>query len=243
MKCTYCGHENPEGETFCSECGMKLEGAPPAGPPQGVPEQPAAPAPGGGSKGVRCKNCGVMNPEGASVCQSCNQPLRQPPAPPGPTPSAACPSCGFDKNPPTAKFCMSCGSQITPTPPPGPAPTPPPPTPPPAGPPPPGPAPTPPPHPVAKLVLANMKEIPLSGPDNKIGREDFLNAVSPDESKYVSREHIRITYENGRYYIADEGSTNGTKLNGAEIKGQGKRELNNNDEIILAGTITVRFQM
>jgi len=240
MKCAYCNHENPEGETFCSKCGMKLEGAAPAAPPPAAPvQQPPAPAPAPPAqpKGVRCENCGVLNPEGASVCKSCNKPLVQPTAPPPAAPVAAspsvCPSCGFDKNPSTAKFCMSCGKQLTPTPaPPAAAP--------PAAAPPPAPPVS---YPVAKLVLPDMKEIPISGHEEKIGREDLLRVASPEDTKFVSREHLKITYENGRYYIVDEGSTNGTKLNGVEIKGQGKRELNTNDEIVLADTVTVRFQM
>jgi pSer/pThr/pTyr-binding forkhead associated (FHA) protein len=127
---------------------------------------------------------------------------------------------------------MKCGTQIMPAP----APTAPPisPT---------APAAPPPSLPAAKLVLPDMKEIPISGTEKNIGRDDFLKVASPDDAKFISREHLKITYENGRYYIVDERSTNGTKLNGVEIKGQGKRELNANDEIVLADTMKVRFQM
>jgi hypothetical protein len=249
MKCKYCNHENPEGEVFCADCGMKLEGASPAASPPPAPVQPPEPAVPAEPGGVRCENCGVMNPVGAATCSNCSQPFAKPTeppvsAPPG-QPPAVCPQCGFDKNPPTAKFCMSCGAQITPAAPPGQVPPPagpPPPAPPGQVPPPAGPPPPAPPHPAAKLVLPNMKEIPISGPGKRLGREDFLLVMSPEEAKFISREHLEITYENGRYYIADENSTNGTILNGVEIKGQGKKELNVNDEIVLADTVKVRFQ-
>ena len=208
MKCSYCGKENLEGEKFCSNCGMKLEPVAPSAPPVAPPTPSAQ---------VRCENCGMINPVGASVCAGCNRPLGEP-AQPG-----VCPHCGFDRNPPTAKFCMNCGTQIAveeqPAPPP--------------------PAPA---VPGARLVLPSAREIALSEPEVTIGRGDFLQELSPEEAKYLSREHIRITYENGKYYILDEGSTNGTKLNGLEIKEQGKKELNDNDEIVLADTITVTFQ-
>lgn len=218
MKCSYCGKENVEGEKFCSNCGMKLElsapGAPvgPVGPVAPVGPVPSAPS----APQVRCENCGMMNPAGAAVCAGCNQPLGEP-AQPG-----VCPHCGFDKNPLTAKFCMNCGTQIAVEEQPPPAP----------------PAVV----PGARLVLPSAREIALSEPEVIIGRGDFLQEISPEEAKYLSREHLKITYEDGKYYILDEGSTNGTKLNGLEIKEQGKKELNDNDEIVLADTVTVRFQ-
>ncbi|MBU7048562.1 MAG: zinc ribbon domain-containing protein [Theionarchaea archaeon] len=162
---------------------------------------------------VRCSNCGFMNSQGVSVCQNCNQPLA---AGSEPVPGM-CPHCGFDKNPSTAKFCMNCGNQI--------------------------PVEVAPQQPAAKLVLPSMREIILSEPETNIGRGDFLQEISPEETKYLSREHLTILYEDGKYYILDEKSTNGTKLNGLGITGQGKKELNDNDTIVLADTVTAVFHM
>ncbi len=258
MKCSYCGEENPEGELFCSKCGMKIEAV--MGAPE--PERPEPPEP---EPGKRCENCGYVNPEGASVCKGCNQPLEEllpeplrvcpscgfdknpepakfcmscgaqlpepitpePAVEPEPVPLGVCPSCGFDKNPESAKFCMSCGAQL-PAPAPAVEPVEPEPE--------PGPAPA-----LAKLVLPNSREIPISDPERIIGRGDFLQDLSPEEAKFISREHLTIICENEKYYITDEESTNGTTLNGTQIKGQGKQELTDNDEIALADTITVTF--
>jgi hypothetical protein len=232
MKCGYCGQENPEGELFCSNCGMKLEGGPPApaAPPLPTGEpveqieeaehiEPTEPVkhvePATGKPGVRCENCGMMNPEGASVCAGCNQPLKKVPG--------VCPHCGFDKNPDNAKFCMSCGMQLSiedeET------------------------SPLQPEMPEVKLVLPNKREILLCEPETIIGRGDFLQEVSTKEAKYISREHLTIFFEDKKFYILDENSTNGTKLNGVEIKGSGKKELKNNDRIVLADTINVTFNM
>jgi pSer/pThr/pTyr-binding forkhead associated (FHA) protein len=142
------------------------------------------------------------------------------PAPaPAEAPEGVCPSCGYDKNPEHAQFCMNCGAQL-------PAPEPELPT---------EPAP-------AKLVLSNAREIVIAERKNIIGRGDFLQDLSPEEAKFLSREHITIMYEDEKYYITDENSTNGTTLNGTQIKGQGKQELIDNDEIALADTITVTFR-
>ena len=206
MKCSYCGHENLEGELYCSECGMKLEG---------VPSFELGPE----LKGVRCEHCGVINPKGASVCKGCTRPLVQKRVS-EPT-LRVCPHCGFDKNPVTAKFCMNCGGEMVPD------------------------TQQVPPlvQPVAKLVLPTMKEIIISEIEKAIGRSDFLEIIPAEDAKYISREHLKIIFENGRYYILDEKSANGTKLNGVEIRGRGKKEVNNNDEIVLANTVWLKFRI
>jgi hypothetical protein len=209
MKCSYCGQETPEGELFCSNCGMKLGGEPGV-PPPAQPAPSALVEPGG----VRCENCGMMNPQGASVCAGCNQPLKEPV--PG-----VCPQCGFDKNPENAKFCMNCGVQLPVEEEISPRPT----------------------MPAAKLVLPSTREILVTEQETIIGRGDFLQEMSPEEAKYVSREQLTIFFEDEKYYVLDENSTNGTKLNGVEIKGSGKKELKDNDRIVLADTIKVIFNV
>ena len=170
---------------------------------------------------VRCENCGFMNPAGVSECQGCGEPMELVPEKKG-----VCPHCGFDRNPETAKFCMNCGNKLAPE---EPAPVS---------------APIPEPEPVqfARLVLPNSREVALSEPEEYIGRADFLQELSPEEAKYISREHLKILYEDGKYYILDEKSTNGTKLNGSDITGQGKKELKDNDTIVLADTVTATFR-
>lgn len=223
MKCAYCGNENAEGELYCTSCGMKL-GGPSGAPPPATPK-PSASIPSPGM--IRCADCGFLNPGEASVCQGCGQPLAPtpPPVTPAPTPSGVCPNCGYDKNPSVAKFCMNCGATLMP-----------------AGVPAPAPPPAPAAPPMAKLVLPGAGEIPIPASGKTIGRADFIKLVSPEEAKFVSREHLKIVSEYGKYYIIDEGSTNGTRLNGTEIKELGKKELASNDEIVLGDAITLRFQ-
>jgi pSer/pThr/pTyr-binding forkhead associated (FHA) protein len=97
--------------------------------------------------------------------------------------------------------------------------------------------------PGAKLVLSDTAEIDLGGEEITVGRKDFLQDIPPEEAKFISREHVRIFREDDAYFIVDEGSSNGTTLNGDEIRGRGKKELHHDDEIILADTVTVRFKI
>jgi pSer/pThr/pTyr-binding forkhead associated (FHA) protein len=72
-----------------------------------------------------------------------------------------------------------------------------------------------------------------------LGRTMENDIIVPDS--YVSRKHAKITYEGGGYLIEDVGSTNGTLLNGNEIKGLGKQALKDGDQIQL-GTTLFKFK-
>jgi len=89
----------------------------------------------------------------------------------------------------------------------------------------------------AKMRLPE-REIEITQDETVFGKEDFEGDLPEEELKYISRRikpHFIILQENNRYYIQDDNSTNGTKLNGMEIKGSGRQELKDNDEIILGG--------
>jgi len=51
------------------------------------------------------------------------------------------------------------------------------------------------------------------------------------DSTNVSRDHAEIWIEDNIAFIVDKDSSNGTKVNGAEIKGAGIKQLNNNDTV------------
>jgi len=51
-------------------------------------------------QGVRCPQCGYVNPPGAKFCINCGYMLGK-----------KCPQCGHI-NPPEAKFCMNCGAKL-----------------------------------------------------------------------------------------------------------------------------------
>ncbi len=96
--------------------------------------------------------------------------------------------------------------------------------------------------PPAKLVLPDGGEILLAGNARSFGRHDFEGAMLPENAVYISRQHFNIWYENGKYYIEDRSSTNGTKLNGKEIKGTGRHALSDGDVIELAGKLSIAFR-
>jgi len=57
----------------------------------------------------------------------------------------------------------------------------------------------------------------LSDEEVILGRKSDASIVLPGNT--VSRNHARITHENGQYIITDMGSTNGTMLNGELLVG------------------------
>jgi class 3 adenylate cyclase len=63
--------------------------------------------------------------------------------------------------------------------------------------------------------------------------------LSPDQK--VSRLHGRIWQENGSYWIEDLNSGRGTLLNSTEIKGQGKKEIQTGD-VIVVGNTTIQVE-
>jgi hypothetical protein len=70
-----------------------------------------------------------------------------------------------------------------------------------------------------------------------LGRRDPATGRVPDLDLWpdtaVSRRHARITYRTGRYYLTDLGSTNGTEVNGRELRQQAEQALSAGDEILM----------
>ena len=79
--------------------------------------------------------------------------------------------------------------------------------------------------------------------DFVFGRTDEKSEAVLDlfPDKKVSREHGRIWEEAGSYWIEDLSSKGGTRLNGREIKGEGKHQLHFGD-LIVAGNTTLRLE-
>lgn len=107
------------------------------------------------------------------------------------------------------------------------------------------------PIPRAKVIMPGGSEIILTGNPVFIERSDFDNTLPHDILMCISRQHILITYERGKYYLKDygrdgKGSTNHTKLNGTDIYNKRKKALKDGDKIELAGqpelTMTFRLQ-
>lgn len=70
-----------------------------------------------------------------------------------------------------------------------------------------------------------------------IGRDDTCDVMIPE--RQISRQHIRITWEDQQYYITDLESRNGTWLNGERL--EGTTELYDNDEIHVALAVRLQF--
>jgi len=94
------------------------------------------------------------------------------------------------------------------------------------------------------------KQFMLSDAESQIGRWDADGGIFPDvdldsddpEAK-VSRRHARIMLREGRYFVEDQGSTNGTFINRGKRLVPGVRQpLNDGDEIIVGKTF-LRFQI
>jgi pSer/pThr/pTyr-binding forkhead associated (FHA) protein len=95
-----------------------------------------------------------------------------------------------------------------------------------------------------KLVIiqgANMgKEFRLAAQVVKIGRDpQFCDFALYDE--YTSNPHFSVQLEQTRFYITDEGSTNGTRINGIPIPSH-QRVLLQPDAIIEAGQTQLQFK-
>ena len=94
----------------------------------------------------------------------------------------------------------------------------------------------------AKFVSARGGQIDLGGRLGFLGRQDFQSFLPPDRADLVSRQHIIMGYDNGNYYIEDRQSTNGTRLNGVEIRGSGRHMLKDGDIIDLGNALTLTFK-
>ena len=70
-----------------------------------------------------------------------------------------------------------------------------------------------------------------------IGRGSDCDIVLPE--RQVSRHHVKILQENGRYILHDLGSRNGTHLNGTVFEGQ--IQLQDGDEISIALAVKLVF--
>lgn len=94
-------------------------------------------------------------------------------------------------------------------------------------------------NPKLSFLSTNLKgqAIELEDAEYTIGRTDKCDICVPDPT--VSTMHAKLTRNaNGTYTLSDEGSTNGTRVNGTQIKSQ---ELGNND-ILQIGSAEILFK-
>lgn len=75
-----------------------------------------------------------------------------------------------------------------------------------------------------------VKEYVLEKPEMTVGRLAGSDVLLPKD-KLASRRHATIRYENGNYVVHDEGSSNGTFVNGQQLDGMGSRVLHDGDRL------------
>ena len=81
----------------------------------------------------------------------------------------------------------------------------------------------------------------VTGEKIELGKPSFVLGKNPEKSDYsvagntnISRVHSVITTRNGRYYVMDQNSTNGTFINGRIIKAGQETEILPGDCLMLA---------
>jgi len=94
-----------------------------------------------------------------------------------------------------------------------------------------------------RLRLNDNGEIYLTAETKWLGRDELSGIVPERDLRYISRQHVIIGFESGQYYVEDQGSTNGTRLNGLQIRGKGKYRLHHGDQIQLADVVTLTFEL
>lgn len=87
---------------------------------------------------------------------------------------------------------------------------------------------------VVFLVKPDGEEIPLESDFIAVNRDSYADIQVKD--RMVSREHLVLFLVDDGIYAEDKGSTNGTMLNGKEIKGSGRQKLKADDELVIGDT-------
>ena len=89
------------------------------------------------------------------------------------------------------------------------------------------------------LSIQNMDRLPDGGPLQititgqrglDIGRDQYLDWTLPDPGRIVSSRHCEVRFRDGAYWLHDV-SSNGTFINGSELRMAGPHRLNQGDRI------------
>ncbi len=177
---------------------------------------------------VQCPHCGYMNPLESAACLNCRQPLPRPAGYPAPASYAApapqtrmVPTPAPGVNPPPVPSAASLErtmpgqrSQAAPAPRPAPVPN----------------RPAGMPHTWlegARGAFQGQTAV-VAQVDTLVGRSTVCDVQIYDPK--VSRRHFQIRFANGAFFLQDQGSTRGTRINGEQVKAQ---RLHNGDRITL----------
>lgn len=89
------------------------------------------------------------------------------------------------------------------------------------------------------LTIENETSLPDGGPVSisvntrrgiDIGRDQYLDWVLPDPTRFISGKHCEVRYRDGHYWLQDV-STNGTYINGSEYRPDGPHPLRSGDRL------------
>jgi len=98
----------------------------------------------------------------------------------------------------------------------------------------------------AVYLLIDGRALRLRGSRIVIGREDLAGILPPEKLAYVTRRakggHFQIIRYGNAFYIQDPGSTNGTYVNGVDIRGRGWVQLRNGDVISVPNAFQAVFR-
>jgi hypothetical protein len=211
-------------------------------------------------KGSVCPTCSHSIIPGSAYCDNCgrrliNLPAAQPEAAAGgevetplqPPTGRICPQCYFN-NIPGAFFCIDCGAALGSLPAPDDSPAA-------------VLAPSPdsvaPPPPYTAFITGSLVleassvllPLPKERIEITIGREDPVSSIFPDvnlephggHEAGVGRKHARLVIIEGRLFLVDLNSTNGTFVNRRKIPAGTPQPVNDGDEIRL-GRFVLRYQ-
>jgi len=85
---------------------------------------------------------------------------------------------------------------------------------------------------------AERERYPISSRVSYIGREEMNQVVIPNEA--ISKKHAKLTFADGKFYIEDLSSSNGTFLNGTRVHA---RTALRNGDLIRLGAVIVKFEI
>jgi pSer/pThr/pTyr-binding forkhead associated (FHA) protein len=77
-----------------------------------------------------------------------------------------------------------------------------------------------------------VTEVEEGGPEVVLGRYELYSYALRDPDT-MSRVHVRFVVKGGKLYVRDDNSTNGTYVDGQDIRGKGEVELPPGKEALL----------
>lgn len=91
------------------------------------------------------------------------------------------------------------------------------------------------------LVCSSSKTITLQKACIEVGRSTEADLNFGADNKYLARRHATFMFSNGKWYLVDNNSTNGTYINGVKLQPGKKYQLAADDEIVFAGYTKLIF--